>query len=1003
MEKINQITAFYLYELQLQGIRCTGCANRICKNLKDSYSIIDAKVNVLAEKLQITMKDQSNIPQILDKIKSMDFKILSEPREIKLDGNDLYKREIFFIFEEVMDIHNKLDVCFKEKPGILKCEITNIYSRKSFLQLKIVYNPLVVKARWVYEQLTLLNFQGLEVHNPHLDNFKSKNNLKRTTTYKDLLLALFTVAFFIIFALVFPLFDFFYKAIIFPLSFNIFSIYTIFMLVITILVMLKFGFKTYKNSITNFYHSKSLNMESLITLGSLSSFFMSIFLIIGYGIENSSKTPDNISIGMEQDMNSERKDQILMIVEMLETTSLILAIITIGKFLEDKAKMHIVKMTDEIFPENTLLKNTELEYIEPKNRNFMIESRKNYEISLIDRDDLIEVKGPMKLLLDGVILHIDSENKHGIKVIDSACFGWDDAFYAQKGDRIKSGAEILEGKAIVQVENVIENSVLCQMSKQLNVVQNNIETSENGISVLFAKLAANFVKIIILFSIITLIVWLIIIGTDSVNIDQYCKWCFPFERAISVLVASCPCALGLAIPSVIVIALNLAMKNSILIKKNTFFEKINKVNCVIFDKTGTLFTKVEEISEYKRFGADQYEEDEIWQIISLLEKSSNHPLGQLMYKEAIKRIKTTVFNINYVLLDKPSPNKNGVIAQMKCKNNNSDTILNTYIGNRRLNPDLKLEDNIEKEILIHESLGQTALLFSINKELVMLIYLDNSSNLRPESKALIQYLQTELHKEVYILSGDSSETVIRIGEFLNIPHHRLFGNVDAQSKKTLLKKLKDKEHKEVMMIGDGINDVLSIQEATVGVSINSKSELNIIASDVIALNENLWKIVSLFNLSKMTRLFIIVNLCWAFAYNILVIPIAAGALTSAGFMIPPFFSSVAMSASSLIVVLFSNLMRFIRFDPTKRKNWKGSDVDDIKDLKSRLIEEKKKLMQTKPSFELDIIEKERVGDAKISFEKGVIVPIEHEKPALLKSEEVITLNSWTGRGDGNQK
>ena len=98
------------------------------------------------------------------------------------------------------------------------------------------------------------------------------------------------------------------------------------------------------------------------------------------------------------------------------------------------------------------------------------------------------------------------------------------------------------------------------------------------------------------------------------------------------------------------------------------------------------------------------------------------------------------------------------------------------------------------------------------------------------------------------------------------------------------------------MIGDGINDVVSIQEATVGVSINSQSELNIIASDVIALNENLWKIVSLFNLSKMTRLFIIVNLCWAFAYNILVIPIAAGALTSAGFMIPPFFSSVAMSA-----------------------------------------------------------------------------------------------------------
>ena len=126
------------------------------------------------------------------------------------------------------------------------------------------------------------------------------------------------------------------------------------------------------------------------------------------------------------------------------------------------------------------------------------------------------------------------------------------------------------------------------MSKQLNIVQNNIETNENGISILFSKLAANFVKIIIFLATVTLVVWLIIVGTESANIDQFCRWCFPFERAISVLVASCPCALGLAIPSVIVIALNLAMKNSILIKKNTFFEKINRVKCVIFDKTGII-------------------------------------------------------------------------------------------------------------------------------------------------------------------------------------------------------------------------------------------------------------------------------------------------------------------------------------------------------------------------------------------------------------------------------
>lgn len=909
---MDQKQKFHLFELQLQGIRCTGCANRICKSLKDSFTILDAKVNVLAEKLQITIENPANLPQVLEKIISMDFKILSDPKEIKLQGTDSNQRELVFKFEEAPESRNKIDKIFNEKPGIIDLKYSKFFFKEHFIELKIRYNPLVIKGRWIYEQLLTIALKNLEVIDQNLDYFRSKTGIKKGPRLKELLWALITVAFFIIFALIFPVFEFFYEVIIYPMSFNVFSIYTIFMFIITLIVMWRFGIKTYKSAFQIFIKSKVLNMETLITVGSLASFIMAVFLIIGYSIENTSETNKIKEKTMTQgQIEYNRREQILIIVEMLETTSLILAIITIGKFLEDKAKMTIVKMTDEIFPENTLLQNTKLTYIEPKNRNFMVESRKEYELSLLDRDDLIEVNGPMRLLLDGVILHVDAENPQGIKLIDSACFGWDDAFFAQKGDRIKSGAEIIEGKAIVQIENPIENSLLCQMSKQLNIVQNNIETNENGISVLFSRLAANFVKFIFLLALITLIVWLIIVGVGTMSVDMYCKWCFPFERAISVLVASCPCALGLAIPSVIVIALNLAMKNSILIKKNMFFEKINKVNCVVFDKTGTLFTKVEEIYEYKRMGPSNFKEEELWQIISLLEKGSNHPLGQLLYKESIKRITTTAFNVNFVLLEKPMISKNGVQGAFKAKSaDKSNMAFNAFIGNKLINSNLKLDDNIKNEIFLHESLGQTTLLLSIDNELALIIYLDNSANLRPESKQVVQYLQEDLKKEVYILSGDSTETVIRIGEFLNIPHHRLFGNVEAQSKKILLANLKEKQKKEVMMIGDGLNDVLSIQEAAVGVSINSKSELNIMASDVVALNENLWKIVSLFNLSRNTRIFIMINLAWAFAYNILVIPIAAGALSEVGVVIPPFFSSLAMSISSLVVVLFSNLLRY---------------------------------------------------------------------------------------------
>ena len=128
--------------------------------------------------------------------------------------------------------------------------------------------------------------------------------------------------------------------------------------------------------------------------------------------------------------------------------------------------------------------------------------------------------------------------------------------------------------------------------------------------------------------------------------------------------------------------------------------------------------------------------------------------------------------------------------------------------------------------------------------------------------------------------------------------------------------IKKNSKREVMMIGDGMNDILSIQEACVGVSINAKSEMNLIASDVVILNQCLWRVVTLFNLMKYARVFILINLFWAFAYNIFILPIASGALVSYDINISPVVASAAMSASSLVVVTFSSFLRCISFDPS---------------------------------------------------------------------------------------
>ena len=243
-------------------------------------------------------------------------------------------------------------------------------------------------------------------------------------------------------------------------------------------------------------------------------------------------------------------------------------------------------------------------------------------------------------------------------------------------------------------------------------------------------------------------------------------------------------------------------------------------------------------------------------------------------------------------------------------------------------------------------------MLSIGQQVSLLILIDNTANLRPESQAVVTYLQNKLKMSVYILSGDAQATVNRVGEFLNIPEGNLFGEIDAE-KKMKVQTIKKNSKREVMMIGDGMNDILSIQEACVGVSINAKSEMNLIASDVVILNQCLWRVVTLFNFMKYARVFILINLFWAFAYNIFILPIASGALVSYDINISPVVASAAMSGSSLVVVTFSSFLRCMSFDPSanQSQNKVSAPLIDIKvdRLTSSIIDKRQSFFGSKCS------------------------------------------------------
>jgi P-type E1-E2 ATPase len=200
---------------------------------------------------------------------------------------------------------------------------------------------------------------------------------------------------------------------------------------------------------------------------------------------------------------------------------------------------------------------------------------------------------------------------------------------------------------------------------------------------------------------------------------------------------------------------------------------------------------------------------------------------------------------------------------------------------------------------------------------MLVMRLNTHSNLRPEAVDVIRKIMIE-GQEVHILSGDSKESVLNLGELLNIPRELLHAEHSSFMKMEWIKKVQELGKDGVMMIGDGLNDIPCLQEAAIGVSINAKSELNINAADVVVLDDNLYKILALIRMLKKGNLFININLFWAFSYNIVIMPIVAGVFYKWDFWVSPIWSSIAMSMSSIIVVSISHLLSFFKFDESLR-------------------------------------------------------------------------------------
>ena len=227
-------------------------------------------------------------------------------------------------------------------------------------------------------------------------------------------------------------------------------------------------------------------------------------------------------------------------------------------------------------------------YVEIKNRQLVILNEKDYDVSLIEKNDILRAN-PGRSLVDSIVI------SGSMKAKQSARTGCEDIIELGKGDRLESGAEILEvTNCLILVENVLEKSLLIEIGTQIKLAQNQEQSEESGIQAVCKTISSYFVKGVIILSLITILVWSLLLFFNAVVVPM-CDVCWVVERGIGVLVASCPCALGLAVPSVMAIILNLATKSGVLIKNNGIFEKMKTTKKIAFDKTGTLFTRINKI------------------------------------------------------------------------------------------------------------------------------------------------------------------------------------------------------------------------------------------------------------------------------------------------------------------------------------------------------------------------------------------------------------------------
>ena len=820
--------------LDIRGMTCAACAQRIEKTVKKLSGINQASVNLASEKLFVEYDSSSlNLSDIKTAVAKIGYEVAEKPKNsdvtIPIGGMTCAA------------CARRVEKAIGKLEGVESSSV-NFATEKA----TVAYDPGKVRLSAIKSAIEKAGYQALELNKADAadeDRARKQREIKTLWT-KFTISAVFSLP--LLYIAMAPMISFIRLP--FPAAIDPMNYPLLYALVELVLVapVIGVGYKFYTIGFKALFQ-KSPNMDSLIAIGTTAAVLYSIYNTF------------QIAAGH------------FMAVDALyyETAGVIITLIMLGKTLEAVSKgrtSEAIKKLMGLAPKTAVILENGQE--------------KEIPIDEVEIGDVILVKPGDKIPVDGTVTG-------GHTAIDESMLTGESMPVDKKeGDPVYAASINTTGVIQFKAEKIGSDTALAQIIKLVEDAQG----SKAPIAQMADIVSGYFVPVVCVIALLTGIGWYIGTAGDLK---------FALTIFISVLVIACPCALGLATPTAIMVGTGKGAENGILIKGGEALETAHKINTIVFDKTGTITEGKPKVTDV--LPAGNISKDRLLQLTASAERGSEHPLGQAIVlgaKEAgLSLLEAQQFD---------SLTGRGIKARLE-----GEEIL---AGNRKLMAEQNISLAGMEEIsdkLAEE--GKTPMYVAIDGELAGIVAV--ADVVKGSSRAAIE----RLHKmgiEVAMITGDNKKTASAIAKQVGID--RVLAEVLPQDKSNEVKKLQS-ENRKVAMVGDGINDAPALAQADIGIAIGSGTDVAMESADIVLMRSDLMDVPTAINLSKHTIRNIKQNLFWAFGYNVIGIPIAAGILHLLfnGPLLNPIFAAAAMSLSSVSVL--TNALRLKRFKPETGK------------------------------------------------------------------------------------